>query len=158
MFATFEENNNIPACFLNVAVTSSDKSSTKLFDINDQIGIYIEYILHEKMSGVNVALVLSREGVPIFTSYDIDVDLHLFKVREAGRYKAYIQLPIHLLKAGIYTVLIALGRSNVGLIDQKIDALVFEISDNSEDVSHKSYAASRAGVLALSLPWNTEKM
>jgi hypothetical protein len=58
----------------------------------------------------------------------------------------------------MYTVLIGLGRSGVGVIDQKIDALVFDITDTSEDTTHKGYAVSRAGMLALSLPWNTERL
>jgi hypothetical protein len=110
------------------------------------------------MSGVNLGIVIAREGIPVFTSYDIDVETHLFVSREAGHYRTRIQIPPHLLKAGMYTVLIGLGHSGIGVVDQKIDALVFDISDMSEDTTHKGYAASRAGVLALSLPWNTERL
>jgi lipopolysaccharide transport system ATP-binding protein len=155
---SFEPIPQKPACILKATVTSQNKSSGELFDINDQIEIQVEYLLHEKMSGVNLGLVIAREGIPVFTSYDIDVETHLFVSREAGHYQARIQIPSHLLKAGMYTVLIGLGRSGVGVIDQKIDALVFDITDTSEDTTHKGYAVSRAGMLALSLPWNTERL
>jgi lipopolysaccharide transport system ATP-binding protein len=154
--AQFSEPTNKPACILKAAVTCPHKSPEELFDINDQIQIHVEYILYEKMSGVNVGLVIAREGIPVFTSFDIDVEKHLFISREAGRYRTRIQIPSHLLKAGMYTVTIGLGHSGIGVVDQKIDGLIFDISDASEDTTHKGYAASRAGVLALCLPWNTE--
>jgi lipopolysaccharide transport system ATP-binding protein len=154
----FEQFSEKPAFILKAAVTCSHKSLEELFDINDQIEIHVEYMLYEIMSGVNLGLVIAREGMPVFTSFDIDIETHLFVSREAGRYRARIQIPPHLLKAGMYTALIALGRSGIGVVDQKIDALIFDISDTSEDTTHKGYAASRAGVLALSLPWNTERL
>ncbi|MEI6314737.1 MAG: ABC transporter ATP-binding protein [Syntrophus sp. (in: bacteria)] len=152
----FEQVSNKPACILRAAVTCPRNLSEELFDINDQIEIRVEYILYERMSGVNLGIVVAREGIPVFTSYDIDIETHLFVSREAGQYRTRIKIPPHLLKTGTYTVLIGLGRSGIGVVDQKIDALVFDISDASEDTTHKGYAASRAGVLALSLPWNTE--
>ena len=154
----FEQDSPKSACILKAAVTCPHKSPEELFDINDQIEIHIEYLLHEKMSGVNLGYTLAREGIPVFTSFDIDVETHLFSSREAGCYRSRIEIPPHLLKAGTYTVLIGLGRSGIGVIDQKTDALVFDIIDTSEDATHKGYAASRAGMLALSLPWNTERL
>lgn len=155
---TFEQIPRKPACILKAAIACPRKSPEELIDINDQIEVRVEYILYERMSGVNLGIVIAREGIPVFTSYDIDVETHLFVSREAGRYRTRIQIPPHLLKAGMYTVLIGLGRSGIGVVDQKIDALVFDISDASDDTTHKGYAASRAGVLALSLPWNTERL
>ena len=154
----FEQLSEKPACILKAAVTCPHKSLEEFFDINDQIEIRVEYILYERMSGVNLGIVIAREGVQVFTSFDIDVETHLFVSREAGRYRTRIQIPPHLLKTGMYAVLIGLGRSGIGVVDQKIDALVFDMSDASEDTTHKGYAASRAGVLALSLPWNTERL
>lgn len=155
---SFEEFPEKPACILRAIVTSSDKSLKGLFDINGQIEIRIEYILHKKMSGVNLGIMIAREWVPVFTSYDIDVETHLFISRKAGRYQTRIQIPAHLLKAGTYTVLIGLGRPGIGAIDTKVDALVFNISDDREDTTCKGYNVSRAGLLALSLPWNTEQI
>jgi len=155
---TFDQIPRKPACILKVAVTCLHKSSEDLFDINDQIEVLIEYMLHEQMSGVNVALIISREGIPVFTSFDIDVETHLFTSRLAGHYRARIWLPTHLLKAGMYTATIALGRSGVGLVDLKNDALIFDIGEMSEDTTHKGYAADRSGMLALALPWNTEQL
>ena len=153
----FEQFSEKPACILKATVTCQHKSLEELFDINDQIEIRVEYILYERMSGVNLGIMIAREGIPVFTSFDIDVETHLFVSREAGNYRTRIQIPPHLLKAGTYTVLIGLGHSGIGVIDQKADALVFDISDTSEDTTHKGYDASRAGVIALSLPWNTER-
>ena len=155
---SFEQVSEKPACILKASVTCPHKSSKELFDINDQMEISVEYILHERMSGVNFGIVVAREGIPVFTSYDIDVETHLFVSREAGRYRTRIQIPAHLLKAGMYTVLIGSGHSGIGVVDQKTDALVFDIGDTSEDTTHKGYAASRAGMLALCLPWNTERI
>ena len=154
----FEQLSEKPACILKAAVTCPHKSPEELFDINDQMEIHVEYILYERMSGVNLGFAIAREGIPVFTSFDIDVETNLFVSREAGRYRTRIQIQSHLLKAGTYTVLIGLGHSGIGVVDQKIDALVFDISDTSEDTTHKGYAPSRAGVLALSLPWNTERL
>ncbi len=159
--AVFEDSLSIkrpPVKLLKASVRCPDKSPDEGFDINDAIEVRIEYALAERMSGVNAGFTIAREGVQIFTSFDIDVETQLFVAREPGLYQTRIQIPRHLLKAGLYTIAIGIGRSGIGVLDQQIDALVFDIGDAGEDTTHKGYAAGRAGVLALSLPWNTQRV
>ena len=155
---TFGPKPDAAVSIVRAAVRCPGKSSEFMFDINDLLEIEVEYLLREKMSGVNAGISMSREGMQVFTSFDIDVETQLFISRAPGRYRARIQIPVHLLKAGLYTVTVGLGRSGVGILDQQVDALVFSIGDQSEDTTHKGYAASRAGVLALALPWNTQRI
>ena len=158
MVVQFLEDVNKLACILKVAVTCPQKAHQEALDINDSIEIHVEYMLRERMSGVNLAMMVLREGAPVLTSFDIDMEELLFVSREAGCYRARIQIPAHILKAGGYTVLVDLGRPGVGVIDQKPEALVFDIGDAGEDTTHKGYAASRLGVLAIPLPWNTQRV
>jgi len=76
------------------------------------------------------------------------------RVKKEGK-KFKIILPKHLLTGGRYSVSVGSGWPYLGAIDSQPDAVVFELEEINEDISHKSYAKHRGGLLIMPLNWNT---
>jgi len=140
---------------IEVSVVSSGKSDTDSLDISDELVIRIKFRVRREMKGSNVAFSLYREGTLIFNSFDTDLDKNIFELRQSGDYISEITLPKHLFVAGRYSVSVSSNWPNIGPADDRPDAVVFELEEISEDISHKSYAKFRRGLLIMPLKWNT---
>ena len=140
-----------------VAVVGESGMPSTTFDIFDQVFIEVDYIVREEIIGSNVALLLSRNGVDILTSFDVDHDEKLLHCREPGMYKARVKL-LCPLKMGHYVVGIGCGIPNSRTIDSRRDIVHFDIEEINIDASHHGYSVKRAGVVASLLDWNTQKL
>lgn len=136
-------------------VGSPGRAPSQPLDIADPIQIEIEYVVREATTGANLGLVVSREGVPVFSSFDIDTNPAAFEHRPAGEYRSRIALPRRLLKAGLYTVTAGVGHTATGPIDLHVDAISFELHETSVDTTHLGYARSRPGQVIVPLDWQT---
>ena len=140
-------------------VTVSGRSNSDYHDI--QIGqaldVRIDYVLRQPFRGLNVSLTILREGVALLNSFDTDSEPELHVERPAGEYSTTACLPARLLKAGRYSISADIGLTSIGTLDERRDAIVFEIDDTSEDTTHRGYARHRAGVLIGPVEWKTQK-
>lgn len=138
---------------LEIAIRCTKKAPEEPFDIADTLEIEVRYRVHADIEGVCLAIHLVRDGGIVFKSFDTDLNPSAFDLRKAGDYVTRIQLPVKLFTAGRYTIEAAAGRPNVGYFARTPGQLAFDIEENSEDVSRKSYAAKRQALLILPLPW-----
>lgn len=143
---------------LEISVSAEGKSSTDALDISDQIVIEVKFRVREEMKGSSIMLSLYREGTLIFHTFDTDLDQKSFESRKPGDYVSKIVLPKHLFVAGRYSIAVGSGRSHLGPIDARPDAVAFELQESSEDVTHQSYAKHRGGILIMPLNWNTKNV
>jgi lipopolysaccharide transport system ATP-binding protein len=138
-----------------VRVESPARGAAQPLDIADPVEVELDYIVREALTGVNLGIVVSREGVPVFSSFDIDTNPAAFEHRPAGEYRCRIALPRRLLKAGLYTVTAGVGHTATGPIDLHVDAVSFELLETSIDTTHLGYARSRPGQVIVPLEWQT---
>lgn len=141
---------------LELAIHCPDKTPEEPFDIADTLEVEVRYRVHADIHGVNLAIHLVRDGSIIFKSFDTDLDTDAFGLRKAGDYLTRIRLPVKLLTAGRYTIEATAGRPNVGYFSRTPAQLSFDIEENSEDVTRKSYAAKRQALLILPLAWKQQ--
>ncbi len=139
------------AQLLEVNVEDAAGKARETYYYDDRIYLRIRYVLRESRRNVWAKFTLSRNGEPLFTSYDIDEEVLPVK-REAGEYVARIALP-DLLKAGVFSVslsLVEVGR----YFDEKVDILKFNVDDSMSDTADKGYRIDKPGILKTALRWD----
>jgi lipopolysaccharide transport system ATP-binding protein len=139
-------------------VACAGKGPETAWTIDDPIALEIETHVHQDVASSNLGILVSREGVPVFSSFDIDLDPDRFAERPRGRYRSRIELPRRLLKAGLYTVTIGVGKPASGPIDLKVDALSFELNDCEAEAANRAHARSRPGQIIVPLAWETARL
>jgi lipopolysaccharide transport system ATP-binding protein len=143
----------LPAQIVKVILTDSSGKPTTTFDVFEQIKLEIEYIIREEEAGLDLGLILERNGETLAVSFDTDRNPERLHKRKPGYYKVVVSLPCP-LKAGGYKIAnVGIGKTNVGPININKDILSFTIEEQSFDASLKSYAAKRPGVIVADLEW-----
>jgi lipopolysaccharide transport system ATP-binding protein len=127
-----------------------------VFSVSDEIRITVEYTITRDARGINLALCLKRNGTPLLLSFDTDANPERSDTRAQGDYTATIVLP-RILKAGTYAVTFGVGYTGAGLIDQRADALAFDLAELNVDYSQKAFESSRVGEIACNLPWQIRR-
>jgi len=135
--------------------TTSGEVVTKL-EMGEPATLEVEYVIDRPLSSVTMAMLLSRNGVPLIYSYDTDLDASLRERRDAGTYRVRIDLPCDHLKEGKYGIDLKIGWNRVEVTDPRA-ALSFEVVNYRHDLMHKSYRADRPGELAYDLRWRTTR-
>lgn len=97
-------------------------------------------------------MVLLREGIPIFTAFDIDVNPSLYEFRPAGYFKETFIIPKYTLKPGIHTVTFTAAIFGQSPFQNNVEGVSFEIHE-TENTALKSYAAFRAGLIRYVGSW-----
>lgn len=140
-------------------ITLQDRNNNVVsqLEIGNEADLRIDYVLQRQLRTVSIALLVSRNGVPLLYSFDSDADEGLGDVREAGDYSAVIALPTKFFKEGSYTVEIKIGWNRLELSDSRA-ILRFDIVNFSQDLTHKAYRHDRPGQLAMELPWKTVRV
>lgn len=151
--AFFKDDPTKSVSILQAAIVSPGKEDTGRLDVSDPIEIQIHYCVKQDIVGSNLSLAVSRDGVMLFRSWDIDSNPKLFELREAGNYDVRVALPRGLLAPGRYSVYLGAGCPGVGVILQHNDCLFFELESLKDDSSHLSY--SRGGMLVMPLKWQS---
>ena len=140
----------MPICFTGVEIMVEGKRSDEFISINDQINIIVEYYVRETIVHTNISLSLFKEGMRIFSSWDIENIPELYEKRKSGFHRVKCSLPTNLLP-GIYDISIGCGRPNVGVISSKDNALQFEISSIMDESLLDSY--NHDGMFRANLNW-----
>ena len=144
-----------PVQTLEVHVADGAGRPSGRFDIADDIRIRVRYVVRERVRGVNLCLLVHREGLDLLCSFDTDHHPALLGVREPGEHEYDVVLPKRVLKAGMYTVSAGCGYINRQSLELHRDAVAFRIEALSEDTTMRGYSEGRAGVLLGPLEWRT---
>ncbi len=143
----------LPAQILRATLTNSTGLEKKVFDVFDQIKLDIEYVIREDAIGLDLGMILERNGEVLAVSFDTDRNPERLDKRKAGNYRVSVCLPTP-LKAGRYKIAnLGIGKTNVGPININKDILIFDVEEQSFDSSLKSYAAKRPGIMVANLEW-----
>jgi lipopolysaccharide transport system ATP-binding protein len=154
---SFLEDKTKPVQIRRVAVAGQPARSADI-QIGDSFEVRIDYLLRQSCRGLNVSLTISREGMPLLNTFDIDSEMELHGDRPPGEYTARARMPARLFKAGRYSISVDIGLTSIGTLDERSDVVAFEIDDTSEDTTHRGYARHRAGVLIGPIVWETRKL
>ncbi len=152
---TFDADRAKPAFLRSAVVATFDLAGQPgSFSVSDEIRITVNYSVAREARGLNLALCLKRNGTALLLTFDTDSNPELSTSRAPGDYSATITLP-RILKAGTYAVTLDIGYTGIGLVDQRADALSFDLAELNVDYSQKAYESSRIGEIACQLPWHT---
>jgi lipopolysaccharide transport system ATP-binding protein len=122
------------------------------FDINEDIYIDIEYIVKEKLFGLQMTLTLYRNGIAIAHSFHTD-DLPVQLIDyNTGRYRSRLHIKPMFLKAGVYTVTCAAGTPDK-LIFNLQEFINFEIEELSINTAHMGFRKNREGLVIMQGRW-----
>ena len=150
--ASFPDDESKDVCILSIALVSREKGETSYLAMSDSMEVHISYKVRDPIDGVNLTLRIDREGVPLLSSFDCDLVPERLETRQPGSYKAVVTLPTGLFKAGQYAIGVGAGKTCVGEIDRKLNAILFELNEDI-DLRFKSYKQSRPGAIICQLPW-----
>jgi lipopolysaccharide transport system ATP-binding protein len=146
----FPENDRF-AQLLEVQVEDEEGNCRENYYYDEKIYLRIRYLLRESRRNVWLKFNLSRNGEPLFTSYDIDEEVLPVK-RPAGEYVAKVELP-DFLKAGLFTVSVSMVE--VGqYFDSRPDVLTFSVDDSRSDTADKGWRLDKPGLLKVPIRWD----
>ena len=134
-----------------------DKNAQKTgsIEMGDDITLNVEYVIKKDISVMDIVALISKDGLPLLNSCDIDIDEEKGKNRMTGEYVAKVKLPTSIFKEGIYTIEMKIGTDRN--ISDPNASIKFEITNTTIDVTNKSYHPERPGLLFRNLEWKTEK-
>jgi lipopolysaccharide transport system ATP-binding protein len=151
---TFAPKENKSIYFEQASIYVKDKAPDITFDITDELVVRIAYVVTEDIKGTNIALSLSKDGILLLRSWDIDQNPELFINRKKGRYVVEVELPDYLV-SGTYSIRLSSGMPGVGPIDVHEDCLVFDLENSKTDGAFNSF--TRGGVIKSDLKWDTSQ-
>lgn len=131
-------------------------SGRDLIDVDDQVTLEIDYEVRDRAEGVDVGVRLVKDGAVAFISLDVDVDEDLLAERAPGRYRARVELPRGLLKAGQWSVDVRVAQAGVASIQHVENVVGFEVHELDRFAEHRGWARSRPGLFIVEIPWRTE--
>lgn len=152
--STYANNPKEIACLLRASIETDPSASTPL-SITKPLTFKLEYAINLPNSGINWAVQIMRDGVPIATTFDTDNHPELLERRVEGVYEARLTIPEMTLKAGLYTLSVFAGQTNHGTIAKHEDILSFVIEEPADAIILKSYSQNRPGVMILPAQWST---
>jgi lipopolysaccharide transport system ATP-binding protein len=145
---------DLPMFVLEAFASGEDGSPRDRFDIDDPIEIHLRYRVTEGLRGSNLAMVVSRNGVEVFCSFDTDSCPERLEYRTAGEHGYRVRLPRRLLKAGRYGVTLGTGLISKEAFEMQRDVVTFQIEELSEDTSSRGYHHDRPGVVIGAVTWS----
>lgn len=147
---SWENNKKKPISITGLRVKADNKTEEHLLDINDNIKIIIDYTVNEDIKGTNLSFALSKDGIVLLRSWDIDSNKKLFTIRKAGKYTAEFYLP-NFLQPGTYSITVSAGQAGIAGFEKKEDGLVFEIDNITIDGTKQSF--TRGGIIRSNIVW-----
>jgi lipopolysaccharide transport system ATP-binding protein len=153
--AVLKPREDVAVQILEMSVQDEHGKSVESVELGRDCALVARYVIRERRRDVSIALLLSREGVPLLYSYDTDADPHLRGDRAAGEYEIRIPLPTSMFKEGNYAIALKVGASKENLTDEDA-TIALRVVNHELDLTHRSYRGDRPGMLFHELAWQTE--
>jgi len=148
----YVEDKSMPLQITKIFTLNEKKEKSFQFGLSDQIKIEIHFIVRDNQTRTNIYMGIFKDGLPIFSTYDVDKNPQLYTNRKPGEYKANINLPRSLLKGGIYFLTFATQY------ESKVDDLAFEIIDNDRQNRNTSFISSVPGSIMVPINWEIDRI
>jgi len=142
--------------FLELKLLGPSGSDSEELDVFDPMTLSMRYQVHRRLSGVVVGFSIRRDGILLFNSFDSDENPAVLAGREPGVYEAAVELPRGLLAAGRYTVSAMASVPAMDNLDDKPDALSFELEERSDNLARMSYFKNRGTMLIMPIKWSVQ--
>lgn len=146
-----------PAQILSVQLLNARGEAQSTFDINDEFRIRVTFEILRESDGVQLALLLSRNMAEVMNTFDTDSGPDRLPDRPPGRYESTLSMPAKFLKAGGYSLQLAIG-SPTQLFQLIENAAQFKIVELSEIGQHRGYRSERLGHIICPGTWTTEQV
>lgn len=130
-----------------------DKEGAKVssVEMGEDIFLNIEYIIKKDVHILDIGARVSKNGMILLQSFNIDSNEILKYNQKCGKYRNRVKLPTSIFKEGIYLIEVVIGTDrNISDLEAIIK---FEIMNTILDVQNKSYHPERAGLLYMNLDW-----
>lgn len=134
--------------------TNEEKS---IFDIDENIVIELNYEIKEKLYGLQMTLILYRNGLVIVNSFNTDQLKEHLTDYTIGNYRSRLQINKMFLKSGSYSITCAAGTPDK-LIFILQELVSFEIEELSLNTTHVSFREAREGSVIMQGNWTNEKL
>lgn len=141
---------------MSVVVTNRKGEPSGNFDIRDEIYVSVTYRLRESAEGMDLALTLSRNFIPVFNTHDTD-HMPVLPRREAGVFRSTMKVPGSLLKGGHYSIRVASGVPAELFADYE-GVAEFDVEELSEDTKLRGYRQARPGHIIAPVIWELEQV
>lgn len=154
-FILDKKSDDIPVEITKLWITTIN-ASEQINEVKIESSFYIwyEYEVKKTVHNTVIAMMLSREGMPLLYHYDSDSNPKKIGQREPGFYKDRILVKTDDLKEGYYEIalLVGHGQDNISNPNCRIH---FNIINTEFDFSNKGCRYDRAGCLRRNLNWET---
>jgi lipopolysaccharide transport system ATP-binding protein len=154
-YAQFQARAGAAFAFLELRLLGPSGAIDGALDIFDPLTLHIRYRVGRRLAGVVVGISLRRDGIPLFNSFDSDENPEVLEAREPGVYESEVELPRNLLAAGRYTISVMASVPAFENLDDKPEALSFELEEHSDNFQHKSFSRNRGTMLIMPIKWQT---
>ena len=121
---------------------------------NEKCHLWFEYEIRKPIHNTVIAILLSREAIPLLYLYDTDIHPEKYLTRSPGIYQDRITICSDSLKEGRCEIALKIGYGQENLTDPNCKVL-FNIVNYQYDLSNKACRYERPGCLKEYLKWET---
>jgi len=152
-FVLDQKNLNLPIEITKAWLTKIDSTvPTNEIHFEERAHLWIEYEIRKPIHNTVIAILLSREAIPLLYVYDTDLHTERSTLRKPGYYKERITICSDLLKEGHCEIAIKVGYGQENLTNPDCK-IVFNVVNYQYDLSNKAYRYERPGCLRKALIW-----
>jgi lipopolysaccharide transport system ATP-binding protein len=147
---------DLPASITDVRTENADGAPAHNFDMVAPVSIVVRYEVTEAARGLQLALTLSRNSIPLIHTFDTD-QIDDMPTPTPGVYEARWLIPPMFLKAGLYTIGVTLGTPE-SLLQELDSILSFEVDEYTLNTHHRGYRRERPGHIVAPGTWSTARV
>jgi lipopolysaccharide transport system ATP-binding protein len=156
-FIQMQANSRHPVYVTHIRLADSSGELLGRVELGADAILEIGFTVEERLSNVNMAVLLSRSGTSLIFSHDNDLTPVLMQEpREPGNYFARIVLPLSRFKEGNYSIEVHVGAGATNMTSQDA-SITFDIENYEINTNDKGYRADRPGHLYWPLKWDISK-
>jgi len=156
-YAELQKNSRHPIHVTHLRLSDAAGESIGRVEMGTDAVLEIGFTLEERLSNVNMAFLVSRNGTSLIFSHDNDLaPILMDESREPGNYLARISLPLSSFKEGNYSIEVHVGAGATNMTSQDA-SIAFDIENYEINTNDKGYRADRPGHLYWPLRWDISK-
>jgi lipopolysaccharide transport system ATP-binding protein len=156
-FIQMQKNSRHPVYVTQMRLADSAGESLGRVELGEDAILEIGFTIEERLSNVNMAVLISRSGTSLIFSHDNDLTPILMdESREPDHYVARIALPLSRFKEGNYSIEVHVGAGATNMTSQDA-SIAFDIENYEINTNDKGYRADRPGHLYWPLQWDISK-
>ncbi|MEK7092385.1 MAG: hypothetical protein AAB907_02060, partial [Patescibacteria group bacterium] len=150
------EPTNRDAAVTKIWLTSEADEKIQTIEMGSDIFLNLEYKIEKDLPTMDIAVLISKNGLPLLYTFDIDIDENFKYNKKAGTFGTRVKLPTGMFKEGTYVIEIKIGTYKN--ISDPNAIIKFDIINTKIDLTSKSYHPDLPGFIYRNLIWETKKI